>query len=321
MILFLLFFNLFAQEVVIQSEDTTNFQYEKHLNENPTHQSFIQYKQSLKNNLSPKMLSRLKKAQFEFLEGSLQKSVKEFQAIVDMRFSANWGKKEREAIHFSFLRLAQLEKNKIKRRNYLKKAYSFSPKIKANSQLFPPPLISEYNAIKKELKPKVWPLPEGADVFSHIQINGVKKDGNTSFVQLFPGTHRIQFLSNKYEPVHFVVNTSNIEEIKIRPMPLARGNCLQPQFSNQLPKQIPHIYLTPNCQGEKIQPKNTIPVVGIAGLPKGESRKKIEFYESKWFWIGMSVVAAGVLMHQNNKGGTSTQPNNNPQPQPIFTNK
>ena len=93
MILFLFVTSLWAQEVVIQGEETSNLNYQKHLMENPQRQSFIQYQISKKPTLTYELLGKLKSAQFEFLNGDLKKSQRTFSTNSESPASSQLGVK------------------------------------------------------------------------------------------------------------------------------------------------------------------------------------------------------------------------------------
>jgi predicted nuclease of restriction endonuclease-like RecB superfamily len=71
MIFLLLILNLFAQEIVIQSNNIPNLNYEKYLLEHPNQISFSDFYLSQNNSNRENLLSILKKAQYEFLNGSI----------------------------------------------------------------------------------------------------------------------------------------------------------------------------------------------------------------------------------------------------------
>lgn len=304
MILLFTFLNLYAQSVVIQSEDTTNFEYQKHLTEHPTQMSFVQYHSGLVNNQKDKILGELKKAQFEFLEGTLEKSQRHFRNIVQLQHKANWDEQERKAIHFAFLRLAQLAKNQIKQKSLLLQAISFDPDLKIDEDIFPPPLVTRFLTLSRGLKKQVWPLPKGSEVFDKILVNGKKRRGDSSFIELPKGPHRIQFLSNRYLPVHFVIKSQELEALKLPIKPLATGPCQSPHFDKSLSHSNQFIYLKQQCTGQ-FNPFSE-PNVAIRNLPSLKPKKEKAFYQSKWFWIGFSVLASGIaISHYNNQNKNS----------------
>ena len=164
----LVIMNLWAGEVVIQSEQTPDLRYQRYLLENSKSQSFIQYYISKKSDWSYKLLSELKLGQFHFLGGNLEESRKHFLKMVELQHKADWGLKERGSIHYALMRLSQLEKDEKKRQSWLRQAIAFDYDKRPDPRLFPPPVIENYQKLRKKMIQYVWPLPKQADLFESV---------------------------------------------------------------------------------------------------------------------------------------------------------
>ena len=136
--------------VLIRSPNTNLVEFSAYAETEPI-KTYIQYRlESLKKTPRPVHLrSLLKQAQMDFLSHEPNHSKKSFRAIVDHVHAFDWNKEERKIIFYSLFRLAQLEKNSKKQVVLLKEALTFSMGLKADTKLFPPPLISQYLQIKK----------------------------------------------------------------------------------------------------------------------------------------------------------------------------
>ena len=128
MISLILIFSLFAQDTIIQSESSSDIEFEQYLLNNPHKKSYLQ-NYIAKNNLSHDLLDLLKKAQYEFINGSREEAIKNFKRITDIRHKDNWTLNQRKTINYAFYRLAQLEQDPNIKKNYLKEAVIFDQSI------------------------------------------------------------------------------------------------------------------------------------------------------------------------------------------------
>lgn len=326
MFFLLIIFHLFANDVVVQSTKTPQVSYQKYLMEEPRRQSFIDFYQSKDKDLSNRLYEKLRLAQFEFINGDLNEAKQKFADLITHQHQTDWELKEQEAIQYALFRMAHLERNKELRRSWLQKAATFNPNIKMNKKLFPPPLVKEYQGIVKQQKQNVWPLPENADQFDKILVNGIAFSAKSGFIKTINGIKRISFLSNKYLPFHYVVSIDQLEKVKLPIRPIAQGPCNQPTFDTSLPETNVFKLFTENCQNKL---PTTMTQINKPIQPKNVNKKSNSFWQSKWFWIGASVVVAGITMSQLQKPSSSppqtAPPSPDPppaaQPIPHFTNQ
>ena len=83
---------LWAQEVVVPSAEIETLTFEQYLLENPTHKSFTQSYMKKKPIMAPELFHYLKKAQYEFIDGSLNEARKFFEKIIELRHKEDWDK-------------------------------------------------------------------------------------------------------------------------------------------------------------------------------------------------------------------------------------
>lgn len=303
MIALLFIFNLMAQEVLIQGPQTSQLLYEKKLMESPQLLSFTQhYESQHSQGLEP----LLKLAQFEFLKGSMEKATDCFKKIAERRFEKMWPKKSQKIIHYSLLRLAQLDtKNQ---QSWLEKAYLFNPKLKIDETLFPPPMVKSYKEIAQQRPSQIWALPVGAEKFDKIFLNGIPLQGKQSFVKYPEAKVRLDFVSNRWKPINATVPLSDLREFKLSASPLASGSCENPQFLVEATESTQFRLLQENCSNpnpvawtQQIRPK----------APEHQTSNQPQWYKNKWLWVGVSVVAAGLAvsqLEQQNRGGGNPAP-------------
>ena len=304
MIFLLLIMNLWAGEVVIQSEEASNTRYQKHLQENPRSQSFIQYYISQKTDQTYGLLNELKLGQYHFLNGNLEKAGEHFEKMAELQHQANWGAKERDGIHYALMRLFQLEKDESQRQAWLKQAVTLEYGKNLNPKIFPPPLIEAYKKLKEKMVRHIWPLPEQADLFDRILINGKEQEGHSGFIKTVGAVQRIQFLSNRYLPIHYVTHPGQLEKLVIKPVSLAQGSCHQPVLNTGISSNWKWVYLKSNCISDgrssgkpylikKPHRQDQTYQQVVVSSKKTKKKEKTKFYNSKWFWLGLSVLATG----------------------------
>ncbi len=311
MIVCLFIFNLFAADVMVQSEQSHDLEYQKYINENTDKISFVDHLFQKKSK-DARLGELLKQAQFEFLKGSLDKARGQFQKIVDLSFKEDWNTEQRDIINYSFLRLAQLQKNKQKQTETLRLSLAFDSKSSANQELFPPPLIAKRKRLKEKLKTQVWALPKNTEKFDQVFVNGQKVDFSSGFLKKELGPLRISFYSNKWRPQSFQLKASELGEVRLPMIPLVTGGCHNPIFNTDSLTQTKLTLFDQGCTGSAQTQLAGLPTSDSAlSFPKEKRKKGPKFYENKWFWIGLSVVAVGLTAYQvdqHNQSSTPSQP-------------
>ncbi len=306
MISLLLFFNLMAQDVLVQKTTTPDVLFEKQLIENPGFQSFTQFSQQKNIPLESELKNLFKRAQFEFLQGSLEKATLLFEDIGEMQHKAIWAESSQKLIHYSLLRVAQLKKSETDL--WLKKATVFNPNLKIDPQLFPPPFVENFQKIRSLNKTKIWPLPQQAEQFNLILINGRNHGRSTRFLRYPSGTVRVDFLSNKFQPVSMVIDLNGTESLKLATHPIAEGSCQNPSFLLTGEHKAQFHLVDENCVS---RPNARLAHNSKHQWDKEPSPKKQapSVMKNKWFWIGASVLATGLTLHtlnqQKSQGGPS----------------
>ena len=316
MIWILVCLNLFATDVYIQPEDMSDIEYQTHLSENRGSQSFSYFFENKKHPIIDKIESKLKLAQFEFLEGSLKTSFELFQEIYEMRFLHNWKIKQREIIHYSILRTAQLTKNNDESDLYIKQAILFDSSLTINSDLFPPPMVRKFNLIKSNLKTKVWPLHSSALDFEKLLVNGKETQINSGFIRLKDGKYRFELISNKRMPFTVKTHVSNLANLNATSSLLASEGCISKEAFEILDGSTSEV-LNKQCINLNTNLSSDRTLVNKK-FDKEKKSKTPQFLKSKWFWIGLSVVATGIAYQAlsnskaNNQSVTPQDNNNEP---------
>lgn len=306
MLAFFLVFPLWAQVVAVSTPQTNPLDYENYLLQNPSQISFVQHHHKKQKQASDDLFAKLKRAQFYFLDGQLSLAQQSFAEITNMAHSADWGEKERQALHFSFLREAQLTSNAKTSHKILGRALDFDYEQKVDELVFPPPLVQQYKNLLKQRTSQVFPLPSQTVKFDQVLINGKVQMGVKSFLKIPRQDVRITFLSNIYKPQSFVTNTVQLQNLEIPLDPLVLGTCENPDWDKKLFANQKIMRVWPGCQNSKAL---ALPSLSKDINIKPEvSSSNFKFLRSKWFWAGVSVMATGAILHHHQQQGRSSAP-------------
>ena len=219
--------------VLIRSPNTNLVEFSAYAETEPI-KTYIQYRlESLKKTPRPVHLrSLLKQAQMDFLSHEPNHSKKSFRAIVDHVHAFDWNKEERKIIFYSLFRLAQLEKNSKKQVVLLKEALTFSMGLKADTKLFPPPLISQYLQIKKSATFVSLNLKQLFPKHSVVIING-RVYSHQKEISLPYGSYRVSALSASHKSWTQTLSLSRLISKRLKTSALVSGSCKKPVLKHK----------------------------------------------------------------------------------------
>ncbi len=311
MILLLLILNLWAEPIAVQSLKSSDFEFETYLNNQPQVKSWIQYYKNQNKVARQSLYRELKKAQFEFISGDLEKSKKYFKNISDLKFQFDWNEEERKVIHFALLRLAQVTQEPLVKNQLLTEAIEFDSSLVMDENLFPPPMVEKFKQLKKISKTQVWSLPKNAAEFDEILVNGKSHKGHTSFLRSAAARLRLTFLSNKYQTITLIQEPQHLESANLVLKPMALGDCDHPNWQMELDSSQQWLFVDEGCVGESKNPQTLSTVsaqnLEISASNQNSSGSVPQILKSKWLWIGVSILAAGVVVSQNQKQSPQAQ--------------
>ena len=98
------------------------------------------------------LTSLLEQAQESFLKNHLKNAGDYFHAIVKQAYDKDWNEESRKVIFYSFLRLFQIESKGSAPESFLHSAVLFAPELEPDEQIFPPPLIAKFKAVKSSVQ-------------------------------------------------------------------------------------------------------------------------------------------------------------------------
>ena len=257
--------------VLVQPNDMQDIEFQRYLIEHPGTHSISEHLAYPPNSRAQEITTEMKLAQFEFLKGSIEKSKQHFRAIAKLRYQYSWRIKERKIIHYALLRLAQLEKEEVKK---------------------------QFKTLQKQFKHNIWALPQNSGQFGSLLVNGRKVPMNSGFIRLPKGSYLFRFLSNRLEPYEVYTSTSELKALKLISRSLSQKGCINEEYKNIKDIQVLGQHCQPQFDARAEQLSETPSSVTIKDL---EAQNEPKFYQSKWFWIGLSVLATGLAYNEFNR--------------------
>ena len=226
----------------LNSLDSQNITYAEHLLK-------IKREETQKLNLKDLVL----KAQEYYLSGEISQALEVFKKITALSYVGDWNEEQRRAIFYAFLRRAQSEKNKHKKKALLVSASQFImdkvTKDHPDRNLFPPPLLEELKQIQNQHPLVSIPLKK---IFPHheiILINGKKILIEKKVIQLPEASYRITALSSSHRSWGKVTPISFLMSQPIKTLSLSKGYCKTLKLKT--PTQGIQIFSDQNCKVKK----------------------------------------------------------------------
>jgi hypothetical protein len=235
-------------------------------------------------------------AQSEMLKSEISQLSDHWHEVVNYAYKADWEELDREMISIAFLRLAQLAPSSLETRKYILQAIEFDDQYKPDTQIFQPPIVEEFFKIKTQSR-KLNISCARFKGFTFVLVNGSRNNiENKSSLSLQNGVKRVTFISPTYLPVTRVFETQNLSNFEPQKIS-AKSTTLS------VAVEVPSIALPlEDLNPTFIEGSNSPSIEKQMG--KNEEKS---FYEKPKFWIGASVIAAGLfyLNHQNNSDSDS----------------
>lgn len=254
-----------------------------------------------------------------YLNGSLEKSKKNFLAVSEIKWNCDWETKEREQIMFSLFRLAQLEQQAESQKAILQSAVDFDNRYNPDTKLFPPPLVELFETLKKVDDSAIISTNKYYDTFTKILRNGQPLPSQKKTHKIPSGTARFTFLSDSHQAKTLVISARDLEKTTITSSALIDGDCKSFEFKKPLSWQNPvQLFFSPECIVD--QPVNALlaestPVRSALlaqnsieqQLQEQRSPRKPTWIERNYFWVGAALMGAVLISAEmNNRKDTQT---------------
>jgi hypothetical protein len=307
--LFLLAFlsQAYAQTVMIQAPRANELDYRAALKAHPGYLSpsrFYRDRHPLAGQRE-QLITTFADAQRAFLGESLPEARKKLLAVLDLLWSDEWERSDREIFLAAYLRLAQIESQPEARDQWLSQSLLLGEDAHYDSTLYPPPLHERREELSKDLR--LAPgraLPPG---WTDLLVNG-RSCARQNCRLPASGKVRATLVSEQWLPQSRIVDVSELEDLRPQAVALVQGHCGEEKFhpeSDEMPAR--KAFWSPVCDnprgpdlGVKTRPDDPIPTLftGVAPAKK--------FYQSEWFWtgVGAAAIATAVIIHNSHREET-----------------
>lgn len=255
--------------------------------------------------------TKLERAQRAWLGGEVETARAEFRSLTELNLKADWRQPQREVIQTAFLRMAQSSESVTEREGWLESAARLYGDIAPNADLFPPPLMSEFEATKKR---QTMTEIELADVFAdfrYVLIDGRKIEIATEpRVQLAPGLHRLTALSDSHEPVTEFMTAAQLRVLRLSPPALTEGICDGAKLRSRsaLPSNVDvEIYSGSACPSKITNILNESRLLTAESEPFVPSAPRAREKDHTWLWVAGAAIVAGAAYAIANQHESSPQ--------------
>jgi hypothetical protein len=273
-------------------------------------------------------LRKFERAQQFYLSGNESEAKRAFLELTQAAHDADWRETQRQALLYSYLRLAQLSPSPGEHDTYLQQAARFAPDVAPDAQLFPPPLLKAYVQIRsRELKSATsFSLAEKFAGYDLVIVDGRRYEALTETqIQLTQGPHRVTLLSNSRPPQTQTLTSSQLSVFKSDAKPIAVGNCSEPALVGfqDLGLKTVSVFYDRNCvraftgtswlkaqQSDFSQP-------GLATQPSDFTRALQTAAPAEvksnhtWLWAGLGaalLASAALVYAHEHRGSDKVQP-------------
>ena len=235
-------------------------------------------------------------AQEAFVSGSKDSARAEFEKVVAMMTSDDWSASDRQIFLHAYFRLAQLESNELKQRQWLAHALLAGEDLKPDADLFPPPLLRTWSQIRAEL-PRRKVSVEGD--WSLVLLNGRPCRIAECTLPQVEAPVRVTLLSDVWVTWSSVLEASRTEKLSPSKVAWVEGSCAQPEYHKSAASERRLV-----CDPKG--PLNLKPVAAAPSIPKPVDDKK--FYQNKWLWAGVGAVVVGIIIASAQKSKDDKEP-------------
>ncbi len=258
--------------------------------------------------------SKLERAQRAWLGGDREAARAEFRSLTEMSLKADWRNAEREVLQAADLRLAQMSDSGTEREGWLESAARLYGDLAPNAALYPPPLLAEYETIRKRLLATAVEI-DLRDVFPDFKfviVDGRKIElANEYRLAIMPGIHRLTAYSDSHETVTEFLTGSQLRVLRLSPPTLTEGVCETAKMRTRtdLPSSLNvEIYSGSNCPHDISNLLHSSQFISDPQLAMSEGASAPSTLSNKrtWLWIigGALIAGAGYALATHHDAST-----------------
>ena len=300
---------LWAQTPLIRGTYAEKEEYIAYINTHGGYKEYqgVEIKGSLPSeNQIRSLREHLASAQESYLRNDLDFSQAQFREVTNLSFLSDWENEHRIAIHYSFMRRAQMEESKQIQDELITQAIELDPQINIDPKLFNQKLQNQFQTIKKNYKWLEWSPGDLFKRYDRIKINGREVSPRAKKVLLARGTLRLSLFSNAFQAQNIKITGEQLIHWKPIHRPLSRGRCIggtsnyplvPVYFSKHCVYEPPNELQTPQFQGITISPVKAV---------KGRGKSSY-ILKNKWFWLGVGSAVALMISQSHSKSETPSR--------------
>lgn len=288
-----------SAEVLIQGADVSRLDYRAALKADPNAEppSEVYLRAHPLGSRRDELQEKFAEAQRLFIEGSRAQASEKFSALAAMLTVDDWGAVDRAIFVQAYLRLAQLENDPVKQREYLAHSLSVG-EADVDKALYPPPLLRQREILAGELPRVKISESAFAEGWTAVLINGrVCRSAECLELPATSTEVRVTYLSEQWVPYSKVISAREAGELKPKRVAWYEGACGSLKFHPEVQtlgerrtvceRGTAELNLVPRA---RVQAGNEVPRLDL-------KQKDVPFYKNGWFWtgVGVAVVAAIVI--------------------------
>ena len=250
-----------------------------------------------------KLRELLEKAQQAWLESSLDSARTHFAAIASLALEADWRDSEREAIHYSMLRLAQASEGR-EAAEWLTRAVLAQPDLEPDTQLFPPPLLARFRQERTRVLARAQEVDLSRLRGRFLLVNGRRVEiAPGRALSLPPGKYRFTLLSDSHDSLTQITTAEKLAQLAAPP--LLSGTCVSPTLSGRAGSDLLALY-PDGCARELRagiwRPREldlrlsslAPPAPSLVAVARAPASKPL-LSQKSWVWIGVATLAASAI--------------------------
>jgi hypothetical protein len=242
--------------------------------------------------------SKLERAQRAWLGGDIEAARAEFRALTELSLKADWRDSQREVLQTAYLRLAQSAESTTERSGWLESAARLYGDLTPVSDLFPPPLMTEYESVKDHLTKTEIVFGDVFPDSRYVLVDGRKIEISTQpRLQISAGLHRLTALSDSHEPVTEFMTATQLRVLRLSPPVLTEGTCDGAKIRSRsaVPSNIDvEIYSGATCPTKKFESAlNEGRLITAGPNAFGPSAPQVRAKDHTWLWIAGAAIVAG----------------------------
>lgn len=300
-----------SNRVLLQEPSASNLDYAARIKAHPEFKTVAEIWQRKfpRAHMRKQLLNDFIAAQELYLKSNFREAVPKFIEIVEQALSEDWSSTERQIFLQSFMRLAQLEPEK--QDQWLKQSLAFDPHTQLDEEQFSPPLLERRRQLQNEVRSvPIQPANLGAE-WTLLLING--QPCSPDLCPTWPSVDskvRVTWLSNKWQTQTQMLKVEDLQRAQPLLKAWVRGDCGSQEFSAAA-QVFEHrqAFVGDEC----VAPVATADLKNLSSrrlatqpnevvFPSMPDEKKSrQFYKSPWFWTGVGVVVATLIVHASQK--------------------